>query len=143
MPDIHSIKLIIDERDLIESEIPHKAIKGLSIGEFSEKTSTVRPRRFTISPIVDGCQFYTHCLSCPLPKCIYDESMHTQLMKIRLFKKPSPRDLRGVSKAHIKKDNIYDVKWDWRLVTRLFQTDTRRKIREYFKTYRKTHKVDL
>tara|TARA_Y100000310_G_scaffold345002_1_gene461098 strand:- start:13340 stop:13771 length:432 start_codon:yes stop_codon:yes gene_type:complete len=31
----------------------------------------------------DGCELYAECLSCPLPRCKYDESLTTQLRRMR------------------------------------------------------------
>ena len=34
--------------------------------------------------LATGCKVYPDCLTCPLPKCVYDEPLQTQLAKSRL-----------------------------------------------------------
>jgi len=36
-----------------------------------------------VASISDGCSVYPECITCPLVKCVFDESIHEQLRRAR------------------------------------------------------------
>ena len=47
---------------------------------FDERQKSM-PQRMSLAT---GCKVYPDCLTCPLPKCIYDEALSTQIFKAKL-----------------------------------------------------------
>lgn len=49
----------------------------------SEQEINTLPQGMSLST---GCKVYPDCLTCPLPRCIYDEALVTQTFKMKLGK---------------------------------------------------------